>query len=150
MEAEVLSADLLDVATDDALGITQCFVASDARCVLLGDLGIQAFNISRTHVERNFASFKIILICLVFKPDLLFLVLVIEPRFNSLLCINYLWCEKLNVSVYLLAFALIRIRNCSKLTSNSLTLRQFLAWLNIFWINTEIEDVEEFAAIVSS
>lgn len=150
MEAKVLSADLLDVATNDALGITQCFVASDARCVLLGDLGIQVLHIRRTHVERNSASFKIVLINLVLKRDLLFLMFVIDPRFNSLLLINYLRCVKLNVSVYLLSFALIGIPNCTELTSYSLTLGQFLAWLHIFWINTKIVNVEEFAAIVSS
>ena len=77
VETKVLSAGLFDVAADDALGITQCFVASDARRVLLGDLWVQTFSICRSHVERNFASFKIALISLVFKRDLVFLIVVI-------------------------------------------------------------------------
>lgn len=150
VEAKVLSAGLLDVAANDTLGITQCFVASDARRVLLSDLRIQVLHICRTHVERDFASFKIVLIHLVFKPDFLFLMIVIDPRFNSLLLINYLRSEKLNMSVNLLAFALIWIQNGTELTSNSLTLSQFLACFHIFWINTRIENVEDFAAIVTS
>ena len=76
--------------------------------------------------------------------------IIIDPWFDSLSRINYLRSEKLNMSVNLLAFALIRVQNSTELTTNSFTFLKFLAWLDIFWINTKIKNIEGIATIVSS
>jgi hypothetical protein len=86
---------------------------------------------------------------LVFGSDFFFLLIIVNPRFDTFSGVNNLGCEHLYMPVNLLFFSLIRIQNGTELTTLSLANSQFLSWFQISWINSIIKNKEDAAAIVA-